>query len=174
MSSRCLPGWSGSSCSHPTSEARQSSARARGVTAKRLVVPARLRALAELAVLAYDLTLETLPALRSAEIGAWNRIELHPQPALRELTVSAGTDLRALSSCPNIEVLSIVFFAQGAPGPFPLAMPALRELRLRGGEDLASVPCYPTLEVIRVDARTRVETLPEALRAKVFSEPQPR
>lgn len=148
--------------------------RVRGVTAKRLVVPARLRALAELAVLAYDLTLETLPALRSAEIGAWNRIELHPQPALRELTVSAGTDLRALSSCPNIEVLSIVFFAQGAPGPFPLAMPALRELRLRGGEDLASVPCYPTLEVIRVDARTRVETLPEALRAKVFSEPQPR
>lgn len=148
--------------------------RVRGVTAGRLLVPARLCALAELNVLAYDLTLETLPALRSAEVGAWNRIELHPQLALRELTVWAGTDLRALSSCRNIEVLSIVFFARGTPGPFPLAMPALRELRLRGGEDLASVPCYPTLEVIRVDAGTRVETLPEALRAKVSSEPGPR
>ncbi|MBI5515022.1 MAG: hypothetical protein HY909_14695 [Deltaproteobacteria bacterium] len=148
--------------------------RLRGVTAQRLLVPARMCALAELHVVAYDLTLETLPALRSAEIGAWKRIELHPQPALRELTVSAGTDLRALSSCRNVEVLSIEFSARGTPGPFPLAMPALRELRFRGGEDLAWVPCYPTLEVIRVDAKTRVETLPEALRAKVSGEPQPR
>lgn len=150
---------------HP-SRTRRRSAAARGVSQAPLARGARRPGLRP--------HLETLPALCSAEVGAWNRIELHPQPALRELTVWAGTDLRALSSCRNIEALSIVFFARGTPGPFPLAMPALRELRLRGGEDLASVPCYPTLEVIRVDAGTRAETLPEALRAKLSSEPGPR
>jgi hypothetical protein len=138
-----------------------------GITPPRVHVPSRLRSLSDLHVLAYDLTVETLPALCRAAIGAWNRIELHAQPALRELTVWAGTDLRALSACRDLEVLTIEFFVKQAPGPFPLSMPALRELRLRGGEDLKTVPCYPRLEVIRVDSKTRVETLPEPLRAKV-------
>lgn len=147
------------------------SLRVEGVTPPRVNVPSRFRALSDLRVLAYDLTIETLPELRRATLGAWKRIELHEQPALRELTVWAGTDLRALSSCRNLEVLTIEFLVKSTTGPFPLAMPALRELRLRGGEDLALVPCYPQLQVIRVDNKTRVETLPEALRAKVSDAP---
>jgi hypothetical protein len=143
------------------------SLRVRGITPRAVRVPSRLRSLSELDLVAYDLAVEPLPALRSARIGAWERLEWHEQPALRELTVSAGTDLRALTSCRNIEVLTIDFLVRKTPGPFPLSMPALRELRLRGGEDLSIVPCYPTLQTIRVDEKTRVDTLPEPLRAIV-------